>query len=69
MVLMEALDHQTKVQYRFNLTKTFANTKFYLSLHYNADNIYLIVNGKEIFKFKAGNKNFVSNLVLSRKYI
>ena len=34
-----------------------ANTKFCLSLHYNADKIYLLVNGKEIFKFKAGNKN------------
>ena len=30
-----------------------ANTKFYLRLHYNADNSYLFVNGKEIFKFKA----------------
>ena len=38
-----------------NFTK--ANTKFYLSLHYNADKSYLFVNGKEIFKFKADNKN------------
>ena len=28
-----------------------------LSLHYNVDNSYLVVNGKEIFKFKANNKN------------
>ena len=28
-----------------------------MSLHYNADNSYLFVNGKEIFKFKAENKN------------
>ena len=28
-----------------------------LSLHYNANNSYLFVNGKEILKFKAGNKN------------
>ena len=26
-----------------------ANTKFYLSLHYNGDNSYLFVNGKEIY--------------------
>ena len=32
-------------------------TKFWLSLHYNGDNIYFFVNGKEIFKFKADNKN------------
>ena len=38
-----------------NVTK--ANTKFYLSLHYNADNSWLFVNGKEIFKFKADIKN------------
>ena len=34
-----------------------SNTKFCLSLHYNADNSYLFVNGKEIFKLKADNKN------------
>ena len=28
-----------------------------MSLHYNSDNSYLFVNGKEIFKFKADNKN------------
>ena len=38
-----------------NFTK--ANTKLCLSLHHNADNSYLFVNGNEIFKFKANNKN------------
>ena len=28
-----------------------------MSLHYNADNSYSFVNGKEIRKFKADNKN------------
>ena len=28
-----------------------------MSLHYNADNSYLFVNGKEIFKFKTDIKN------------
>ena len=28
-----------------------------MSLHYNGNNSYLFVNGKEIFKFKADNKN------------
>ena len=28
-----------------------------MRFHYNADNSYLFVNGKEIFKFKANNKN------------
>ena len=41
----------------FNINVTKANTKFCLSLHYNVDNSYLFVNGKEIFKFQADNKN------------
>ena len=41
--------------FSFNFTKE--NTKVCLSLHYNADNSYLFVNGKEIFKLKYGNKN------------
>ena len=41
----------------FSISFSKANTKFYLSLYYNADNSYLFVNGKEIFKFKADNKN------------
>ena len=28
-----------------------------MNLHYNADNSYLCVNGKEIINFKADNKN------------
>ena len=28
-----------------------------MGLHYNADNSYLFVNGKEIINFKADNKN------------
>ena len=33
------------------------NTKICLSLDYNASNTYLFVKGKEIFNFKANNKN------------
>ena len=51
---MEALDHQRKT---FSISSTKGNTKFCLSLHYNADNSYLFINGKEIFKFKADNEN------------
>ena len=40
---------------RINFTKP--NTKFCLSLHYNCDNSYLFVNGKEIIYFKANNEN------------
>ena len=42
---------------KFSINFTKENTKICLSLHYNADNSYLVVNGKEINKFKADNKN------------
>ena len=42
---------------KFSNNFTKASTKFCLSLHYNDNNSYLFVNGKEIIKFKAGNKN------------
>ena len=41
----------------FSINFSKANRKLCLSLHYNDDNSYLFVNGKDIFKFKANNKN------------
>ena len=54
MVTILAFDRQKKFL-SINLTK--GNTKLCLSLHYNADNNYLFLNEKEIFEFKANNKN------------
>ena len=42
---------------KFIINFSKANTKFCLSLQYNAKNSCLFVNGKEIFKFKTDNKN------------
>ena len=42
---------------RIDINSSKAKTKFCVSLHYNADNSYLFVNGKEIYKFKANNGN------------
>ena len=50
---MEVLVYQKKN------TFSKAYTEFCLRLNYNADNSYLFVNGKEILKFKAGNKNVI----------
>ena len=44
-------------QKKFSINFNKASITFCLSLHYNADNSYLFVNGKAIFKFKADNKN------------
>ena len=41
----------------FNVNFTQSNSKLYLSSHFNADNNYLFVNRKEIFKFKADKEN------------
>ena len=41
----------------FNIIFSETNTKFCLSLHYHVDNGYLFANEKEIYKFKANNKN------------
>ena len=41
---------------KFNINFSKANTSF-MSLHYNEDNNYLFVNGREIFKFKDDNEN------------
>ena len=40
----------------FSINFSKVNTKFCLSLHYDADNSYLFVNGKKI-KFEVDNEN------------
>ena len=42
---------------KFDINFSKANAKFCLSLHYNVDNRYLFVKGKELLKFKADNEN------------
>ena len=41
----------------FSINFTKANIKFCFEVNYNADDSYLFVNGKEIFKFKENNTN------------
>ena len=47
--------------YSINFTVT--KTKFCLSLHYNGANSYLLVNGTEIYKFKAKDSEIVPSLL------
>ena len=42
---------------KINIIFSKAKAKFCLSLHCNSDNNYLFVNRKEIYKFKANEKN------------
>ena len=53
---MEALVHQRK-KFSIKDKQSKARAKFCWSLRYNGDNSYLFVNGQEMFKFKANNKN------------
>ena len=41
---------------------TIANKKFCLSLHYNADDSHLFVNGKKVIKFKAKNQSVLGKI-------
>ena len=43
---------------------TIANKTFCLNLHYNGDDSYLFVNGKEVIKFKAKNQSVSGKLSL-----
>ena len=45
--------------YSINFTVT--KDKFSLSLHYNGENSYLIVNGTEIYKIKAKDSEIVAS--------
>ena len=53
----------------FSINFSKENAKLCLSLHYNADNSCLLVNGKEIFSLKPTIKMLTFNSILSRKYI
>ena len=46
--------------YSINFTVTIYICFFYLSLHYNRANSYLLVNGREIYKFKAKDSEIVA---------
>ena len=47
------------VQRMYSPNFTVDNKMFCLSLHYNGDNSYLFVNGKEVTKFKAKNSELI----------
>ena len=65
---MQGLDDTTltaEKKYSINFIEN--NKKFCLSLHYNGDNSYLFVNGREIIKFKAKYSEIVAYPLCLRK--
>ena len=56
----EGLEHTVSTEKVYSINFTEHNKKFCLSLHYNGANSYLLVNGKEIHKFKARDSEIVA---------
>ena len=51
----QGLEHTLTAEKMYSINFTVTKKKFCLSLHYSGANIYLFVNGTEIYKFKAKN--------------
>ena len=56
----QGLEHTLTAEKMYSIDFTVTKKIFCLSLHYNAANSYLFVNGTEIFKFKAKDPEIVA---------
>ena len=56
----EGLEHPFTAEKMYSINFTVTKNKFCLTLHYNGANIYLIVNGTEIYKVKAKDSEIVA---------
>ena len=56
----QGLEHTLSAEKMYSINFTEHKKKFCLSLHYNGENSYLFVNGKEIHKFKAKDSETVA---------
>ena len=57
----QVLEHTLTEEKLYSINFAEKNKKFCLSLHYNTENGYLFVNGKEIIKFKAKDSEIVAS--------
>ena len=58
-LIQEINDTTIYVEKMYSPNFTVYNKMFCLSLHYNGDNSYLFVNGKEVTKFKTENSELI----------
>ena len=56
-------EHSLTAEKMYSINFTVTKIKFCLSLHYNGENSYLLVNGGEIIKFKAKDSETVATLL------
>ena len=59
----KGLEHTLTAEKMYSINFTVTKKNFFLSLHYNGANRYLIVNGTEIYKFKAKDSEIVATLL------
>ena len=59
----QGLEHTLTAEKIYSISFTVSKKKFCLSLHYDGANIYLFVNGTEIYKFKAKDPEIVAVLL------
>ena len=65
----QGLEHTLTKEKRYSINFIFRKKIFCLSLHYNAANSYLFVNGTEIIKFKAKDSEIVATLLCLGKIL
>ena len=58
--LTQGLEHTLIAENMYSINFTVTKKKFCLRLHYNGANVYLFVNGTEIYKFKAKDSEIVA---------
>ena len=57
----QGLEHTLTAEKMYSINVTVTKKRFCLSLHYNGENSYLYVNGKEIVKFKVKDSEIVAS--------
>ena len=57
----QGLEHTLSAEKMYSINFTVTKKNFFLSLHYNGANSYLLVNITEIYKFKAKNSEIVAS--------
>ena len=56
----QGLEHTLTAEKMYSINFTLTKKRFCLSLHYNGANSYLLVNGRESYKFKTNNFKIVA---------
>ena len=56
----QGLEHTLTAEKMYSVNFTVTRKKFCLGLHYNGANSYLLVNGTEIYKFKAKDSEIIA---------